>query len=148
MLAGSLLPQFWERRRAKASARAMARAYISGILKMEEVRNHSRLYHVAIDALRAGVQNSLPRITGAEDYPNDEVRKALISQLGLFGPEEASDLVQFYNMLDALRIDLKAIALGQWNEFPIGQQIAMVAADQRLWEDTQQLGRYLIKRLG
>ena len=52
---GSFVPHWWERRRAQKSAQAIARAYISGILRMEEIRQHGSLYEKTLVHLRHGV---------------------------------------------------------------------------------------------
>jgi hypothetical protein len=50
----------------------------------------------------------------AEDYrPDDETQKALLTQLGFLDADIAAGLVLFFSMLNGLRVDLKAIALGQ-----------------------------------
>jgi hypothetical protein len=113
-LAGSWFPHFWKQRRAKASARAVARAYISGILKMEEVLRYSELFRKAQQDLQSGNPQALPRIYGAEHYPNnDPTRTALINQLGLLKPEDAEDLVLFLNMLQGFDVDAAAMARGK-----------------------------------
>jgi hypothetical protein len=145
-IAGSLLPHVWELRRARVSARAMARAYVSGILKMEEVRQHGALYRTALAGLQAGQPQSLPRVYGAEDT-DDELQKQLINHLGHLGHAEATDLVHFCNMLAGLRIDLKAIALGQMDQLTIQQKIGVLERDLKLWEETLQLGHDLAQRL-
>lgn len=147
-LAGSFIPYWWDRRRARKSAQAVAGAYISGILKMEEIRQHGSLYQQNLDALRAGTSQSLMKIFGAEDYPNDELQKALISQIGLLAPDAARDIVIFANMLDGLRVDLKAMALGQMDSIPVVDKIRILEHDSKLWTDTQTLGQSLIERLG
>jgi hypothetical protein len=59
----------------------------------------------------------------------------------------ASDLVLFFNMLNGLRVDLKAIALGQLDNLPVPQKIRIVELDLKLWDDTQELGRKIVARL-
>ena len=88
------------------------------------------------------------KIFGAEDYPNDELQKALISQIGLLAPDAARDIVIFANMLDGLRVDLKAMALGQMDSIPVVDKIRILEHDSKLWTDTQTLGQSLIERLG
>src|SRR5580692_4032324 len=87
-LTGSIFPYLYDKRRARNSARAVAHAYISGTLKMEEIRKHSHLYERNIQILEAGTSQSLMKIIGAEDLsPDAEIQKALISQLGLLEPD-------------------------------------------------------------
>jgi hypothetical protein len=103
---------------------------------------------VALNALRAGSAQSLPRIYGAEDYgPDDETQKALLTQLGFLGADVAPDLVLFFNMLSDLRADLKAIALGQLDNLPVADKIRVIEQDLKLWDDTQALGRKIVARL-
>jgi hypothetical protein len=147
-LAGSVIPHFWEKRRAQKSARAIAGAYLSGILKMEEVRQHGSLYRQNLAALRAGASQSLLKIFGAEDYPNDELQTALIGQIGLLEPDVARDMVIFGNMLNGLRADLKAMALGQMDNLPTPEKIRILENDLKLWNDAQALGRDLMSRMG
>jgi hypothetical protein len=147
-LAGSILPHLYEKRRARKSARAMAYAYISGILRMEEIRKHGSLYEKNIVLLEAGTTQSLMKIVGADDFaPDAEIQKALINQLGLLEPDIARDIVIFGNMLAGVRIDVKAITLGQLDSLPLADKIRILKQDLKLWNDTLELGRHLIERL-
>jgi|HubBroStandDraft_4_1064222.scaffolds.fasta_scaffold437612_1 hypothetical protein len=145
-LAGSIVPHLWEKRRARKSARAIARAYVSGILKMEEIRQHGSLYQQNIATLRAGTSQSLMKIFGAEDS-RDELQSALVGQVGLLEPDVARDMVMFCNMLEGLRVDLKAIALGQMDNLSVAEKLKILEGDLKLWNDTQELGRDLMRRL-
>jgi hypothetical protein len=147
-IAGSFLPHLYEKQRARKSARAVARAYVSGILKMEEIRKHSSLYERNVEALEAGTSQSLMKIFGAEEAsPDLEIQKALINQLGLLEPGVAQDMVVFGNMLAGLRIDLKAISLGQLEPLSVAEKIRILKLDLKLWNDTLDLGRDLVRRL-
>jgi hypothetical protein len=145
-LAGSIVPHLWKKRRARKSARAIARAYVSGILKMEEIRQHGSLYQQNIATLRAGPSQSLMKIFGAEDS-RDELQSALVGQVGLLEPDVARDMVMFCNMLEGLRVDLKAIALGQMDNLSVAEKLKILEGDLKLWNDTQELGRDLMQRL-
>jgi hypothetical protein len=145
-LAGSIVPHLWEKRRARKSARAIARAYVSGILKMEEIRQHGSLYQQNIATLRAGTSQSLMKIFGAEDS-RDELQSALVGQVGLLEPDVARDMVMFCNMLEGLRVDLKAMALGQMDNLSVAEKLKILEGDLKLWNDTQELGRDLMRRL-
>jgi hypothetical protein len=129
-LAGSMLPHIWEQRRAGASARAVARAYVSGVLRMYEFRQHSELYREALQALRSGNHQALPRIYGAEHYPNnDQMQTALINQLGSLEPENARDLVMFLNMLQGFDVGAAAMALKKMDDLTPEQKIMVVERD-------------------
>lgn len=144
-VAGSFVPHWWERRRTQKSAEALARAYISGILRLEEIRQHSLLYEQCLAGLRSGASQSMMKIFGAEDA-DDPIQQALIGQIGLLKPDIATDVVAFINMLDGLRVDLKAMALGQMDHLPVAEKIRILENDLNLWTDTLALGRRL--RLG
>ena len=101
-IASGLIPQLLAQRRAKASARAITRAYVSGILKMEEVRQHGKLYRDNLAALREEATSGLLRIFGVEDT-SDELQRSLIDHLGLLAPDIAGDLVRFCNQLAGLK---------------------------------------------
>jgi hypothetical protein len=75
------------------------------------------------------------------------MQKALAGQVGLIGADVASDLVQFCTMLDGLRVDLKAVALGQLDSLPVPEKISIVESDLKLWDATQELGRKIVARL-
>jgi hypothetical protein len=146
-VAGSFVPHWWERRRAQKSAQALARAYLSGILRMEEVRRHSLLYEQCLAGLLSGTSQAVMQIFGAEDA-GDPIQQALIGQIGLLKPDIATDVVAFINMLDGLRVDLKAMATGQMDAIPVTEKIRIVESDRQLWIDTLGLGRGLLGRLG
>jgi hypothetical protein len=96
----------------------------------------------------AAAAQSLPRIYGAEDYrPDDETQKALLTQLGFLDADIAADLVLFFSMVNGLRADLKAIALGQLDNLSIADKIPLIELDLKLWDDTQALGRKIVARL-
>src|SRR5215471_13877304 len=137
-LAGSFLPHLWERRRSKSAASAILLAYISGILHMERIRKHGDLYRRNLDDLRSGKTTHLFRVFGSEDA-DDPLQKALLGHVGFLPPVVARDLVVFCNMLGGLRIDLKAIALGQMDHLQIDEKIGILERDLKLWEDTRQL---------
>src|SRR5258707_7228478 len=119
----------------------------SAIVGIEKIRQHGAVYRDALNALRAGSSQSLPRVFGAEGYPDDEIQKALLNQFGLLGADVASDLVLFCNMLNGLRVDLKAIALGQLDNLSIAEKIRIIELDLKLWDDAQALGRKIVARL-
>jgi len=144
-LTGAILPHFYEKRRARKAARAMALAYVSGILKMAEIRQHGSLYQQNLDGLRSGNPH-LMKIFGAEDS-RDEFQSALIGQVGLLEPDIAKDMVMFCNMLEGLRGDLKSMNLGQMDKLTIDKKIKIVEGDLKLWNETQTLGRDLTRRL-
>jgi hypothetical protein len=147
-IAGSVVPQWWGQRQARASAHAAVLSYISAVLKIEEIRQHATLYRNCLTALRAGQHEPLPRIFGAEDYAGpDDMQKAILSNVGLLAADVASDCVLFFDMLDNLSIDLKAIALGKVDGLSLAEKISIVEADLKMWDDSQRLGRDLIKRL-
>jgi hypothetical protein len=147
-IAGSIVPHLWTQSRARASARATARAYVSAILEMEKIRQHGASYRASLNALRSGSSQSLLRIFGSEDeHPDAETQKALVGQLGFLDANIAADLVLFCTMLAGLRVDLKAIALGQLDDKPIADKIRLIELDLKLWDDTQALGRAIIGRL-
>jgi hypothetical protein len=147
-IAGSIVPHLWTQSRARASARASARAFVSAILEMEKIRQHGATYRTALNALRLGSPQSLPRIYGAEDSrPDDETQKVLLGQLGFLDADVAADVVLFFNMLNGLRVDLKAMALGQLDGLPIADKIRVIELDLKLWDDTQALGRKIVARL-
>jgi hypothetical protein len=99
-LAGSIVPHLWEKRRARKSARAMLRAYVSGILSMEQIPHYGSLYRQNLATLKSG-NPLLMKIFGAEDV-RDELQSALIGQLGYLEPDIARDAVAFANMLMGL----------------------------------------------
>jgi hypothetical protein len=146
-LAGSFIPHWYEKRRARLSARAFARAYISGILKLEEIRKHGSLYQQNIESLKADSSGSLMKIFGAEELSDTEIQKSITAQLGFIEPGIAADLVMFGNMLAGLRIDLKAMTLGQMDSLTASQKIGILQRDLDLWNDTLRLGRDLVQRL-
>jgi hypothetical protein len=145
-IAASFIPQILTQRRAKASANAITRAYIQGVLRMEEVRRHSALYQNNLNALRAGTTTNLLRIYGAEDL-SDELQKALIGHVGLLEPDIAADVIQFCNQLNGLRVDLKAMALGHMANLSVPEKIDILEKDLALWNETQALGRNVVTHL-
>jgi hypothetical protein len=86
------------------------------------------------------------KIFGAEDS-RDELQSALVGQVGLLEPDVARDMVMFCNMLEGLRVDLKAIALGQMDNLSVAEKLKILEGDLKLWNDTQELGRDLMQRL-
>jgi hypothetical protein len=50
----------------------------------------------------------------------------------------------FINMLDGLRIDLRAMTLGKIDHLTSGQKLRILKADLALWEDALTLGRKLL----
>jgi len=86
------------------------------------------------------------KIFGAEDS-RDELQSALVGQVGLLEPDVARDMVMFCNMLEGLRVDLKAIALGQMDNLSVAEKLKILEGDLKLWNDTQELGRDLMRRL-
>jgi|ERR1700730_3598108 hypothetical protein len=145
-LTGSFIPHYWERRRAKASAAALTRAYISGILEMETIRNHSALYEQNLAALRTGATTSVMKIYGSEDII-DEMQKIIMPQIGLLEPDIARDVVMFGNMLEGVRIDLRAMSRGEMDSLDTRTKIDILEKDLTLWREAQRKGKELINRL-
>ena len=118
---------------------------------MEEIRDHVSWYKQHISVLQGleGQQDvPLPAMTilGAEDA-QDVLQPAVIAQLGFLEPDIAKGMATFINMLDGLRIDLRAIAPSQTNILSIAQKTRILQADLALWEDTLALGKNLVERL-
>ena len=86
-------------------------------------------------------------ILGAEEG-HDVLQPAVIAQLGFLEPDIARGIATFINMLEGLRMDLKAIAPGQTN-IPLSrpQKVQILQADLDLWKDTLTLGKNLVERL-
>lgn len=145
-LAGSVIPQFWDKRRARLSARAICRAYVAGILRMDEIRRHGELYEKNLADLRSGATQSMMKIYGAEDT-KDEMQSALIGYVGLLSPDVACDMVIFCNMMSGLRVDLKAMSTGEMDGIPVSDKILILEKDLRVWDQTKTLGRALVNRL-
>lgn len=114
---------------------------------MEEIRQHGSLYQKNMEALQSGATEQLMQIFGSEDDQSDELQKTLIGQVGLLKPDVARDLVIFGNMLKGLQIDLKAIKLKQLDNFSVAEKIRILKDDLKLWNDTLDLGRSLVRRL-
>jgi hypothetical protein len=142
---GSLGPHLWQRQRNKESARAITRAYISGIIRMEEIRDHASWYKQQIQAVQSGAQPVL-KILGAEEE-RDALQPTVIAQIGFLEAYIASDVTTFINMLDGLRVDLKAMTLGQIDHLSAAQKVRILSADLALWEDALSLARKLVGRL-
>jgi hypothetical protein len=147
-VAASWVPHWWEQRRAKARARAMALAYVDGVLKMEERRQHGELRRLYLESLRKGIEG-MPKIFGAENYPNpNEVQKVIIGQLSHLKPDDARDMVLFLNMGDGLDADDAAMSTGKMASLTREQRIAILEGDQKLGQEMLELGRELVLRLG
>jgi hypothetical protein len=78
---------------------------------------------------------------------NDFLRPTVIAQLGLLKPDVAGDLMLFLNMHDGLRINLKAMTLGQFNDHTRQQKLKVLKSDLAVWRDAMALGRKLVVRL-
>jgi hypothetical protein len=102
----------------------MALAYVDGVLKMEERRRHGDLHQQAIEALRLVPDVSMPKIFGAEDYPNPSaLQKEVIGQLSQLAPNDARDMVLFLNMGDGLDADDVAMSTGKMENLTVQQKI-------------------------
>jgi hypothetical protein len=148
-LAAFMLPHWWEQRRAQAHARAMAFAYVSGVLKMDERRQHGELLHrPVLEALKAGASATMPQIFGSEICPNQtDMQKALIGRLGQLRPDDAGNLVLFLNMSDGLDADDAAMSSGKMEKLTREQKISILEGDLKLRKEMVQLGRNLATRL-
>lgn len=145
-VAGSIVPHLWEQRRARRSTRAMLRAYISGILRMDDVRQHVSLCEQNIAALKAGATKEIMKIFGAENQ-QDEFQSVIISRLGFLEPNVARDAVLFCNMYNGIGIDVKAMTLGKMDNLTVSKKIILLEHILQLWKDTHVLGRELVSRL-
>ena len=83
--------------------------YVEGILEMEEDLQHIELYRQWLNSeMRA---KDLPRILGAKEFPKDEMKTAIIGQLGSLSPTVASNMVLFFNRLESIDISAREMAL-------------------------------------
>jgi hypothetical protein len=81
-LATSLAPHLLQRYRDAKASRAITRAYISGILHTEEIRDRAHWYEGLISVIEAG-ENPAMKILGAENADmNDFLRPTVIAGLG------------------------------------------------------------------
>jgi hypothetical protein len=146
-LATSLAPHLWQRSRDRRAARAIARAYISGILRMEKIRDHAGWYEQVIAVIELDEARAINLFASANVDVNDFLRPSLVAQLGLLHPEVAADIMLFLNMHDGLRLSLKGMSLGQLNDRPRSEKLRALRSDWTLWQDTIALGTKLVERL-
>jgi hypothetical protein len=147
-LAGSLLPLIYQKTAAKSSSRALTAAYVSGILRMEEIRNRAEQYRRTIASIRSGTPR-FEKIFGAENATlvDQDIQREILKQLGLLPPDVARDITIFNNSLFGLRIDMRAMATGQMDDMSDAAKAEILEADLKLWEDTLALGRSIVARL-
>jgi hypothetical protein len=99
--------------------------------------------------LKAGASVPLPKIFGAETYPNpNEIQKAVVGQLGHLVPDDARDMVLFLNFGDGLDADDVAMSSGKMDNLVTPQKIAILEGDVELRKEMVELGRKLVRRLG
>jgi hypothetical protein len=142
-LLGSLTPHLWQRRRERSSARAITQAYISGILRMEQIRDRVSWYEGYIAAIQAG-GNPAAKTPGSED-DDDLLQPTVIAQIGLLEPDIAGDVTLFIKILDGLRINLRAIALGKMDHPE--EKLKVLKKDLALFQELLALGQKLVERL-
>jgi hypothetical protein len=147
-LAGSFVPLIYQRNAARRSSRALTAAYVSGILRMEEIRNRADQYRRTIESIRAGTPR-FAKIFGTENATlvDQDIQKEILRQLGLLPPDVARDIIIFNNSLFGLRIDMRAMATGQMDDMSDAAKAEILEADLKLWEDTLALGRSIVARL-
>jgi hypothetical protein len=149
-VAGSWVPHWWQQRRAKASARALAGAYISGILEIMARRQHAEHYRKNLDNLRSGATTSFYKIYGMKD-PNslytDKLDEAIIAQIGYLEPDVAKDIVIFSTYFNGIRTTLRTIASGDLDSLSNPDKIKLIERNLGLWDDTQTRGQSLLARL-
>ena len=147
-LAGSFLPLIYQRNSARGSSRALTAAYVSGVLRMEEIRNRADQYRGTIESIRSG-NPRLAKIFGAENatLADRDIQKEILRQLGLLPSDVARDIVIFNNMLFGLRVNTRAMATGQMDHMSDEAKAGILEADLKVWEDTLALGRSIVARL-
>jgi hypothetical protein len=145
---GQLLQHSLQQRSARASARAIALAYVDGVLQMEGRRQHGVRSKLALDGLKKGTSMTLPKIFGADTYPNpNEIQKVVIGQLSLLKPDDARDMVQFLNLGDGLDADDVAMSTGKMDNLLPQQKIDILEGDIRIRDEMVEVGRRLVRRL-
>jgi hypothetical protein len=150
VLAGQVLQHSLKHRSARASARAIALAYVDGALKMDERRRHGELLHRPfLEALKAhGGFVPMPKPIGPEIYPNpNEVQKAVIGQLSHLEPQDARDMVMFLNVGDSLDANDAAMSTGKMDDFEPDQKIDFLERYLKLRQEMVELGHKLVGRL-
>jgi hypothetical protein len=140
-LVSSWFLRWWEQQQAQARARAMALAYVNGVLKMQEELQHVELYRRWLR--EKSPRNGLPRILGAGERPKDEVRTAIIGQLGLLSPSDAGDMVLFFNRLESIDIGTREMF-----STPDANLTVVVERHVAMMDEMLELGRKLVRRLG
>jgi hypothetical protein len=149
-IATSWLSDWRKQRLDRARARAIAWAYVQGVLSMEEHRQHGELLHQPVlEHLKAGTPVTMPPIFGAENYPaTNERQKAVIRQLSHLDPDDAKDFVLFLNMGDGLDADDTAMSTGKMDSLTREQKIDILEGDLKLRKEMLSPGRKLVQRLG
>jgi hypothetical protein len=147
-VAGSLLPFVFQRNAAKRSSGALAAAYVSGVLRMEEIRNRADQYRRTLESIRSG-NPRFAKIFGAENatLADRDIQREILRQLGLLPPDVARDIIMFNNMLFGLRVNMRAMATGQMDDLSDESKAEILEADLKVWEDTLALGRSIVARL-
>ena len=112
-----LLPFIFQSNAGKRSSRALAAAYVAGVLRMEEIRNRADQYRGTIDSIRFG-NPRFAKIFGAENatLADRDIQREILRQLGLLPPDVARDIIMFNNMLFGLRVNMRAMATGQMDD--------------------------------
>ncbi len=136
------------RREAKNEARVIAAALAASIesnISLIDRRGHTVFFEEALARLDAGEDIKFNDSMNMQPI-EDPISREIGIRVGALGPDLARDALKFFYQLEGIRMDLKALGIGEWDGNPHGKA-ALIREDLLLWSETRSLGLSLVESL-
>jgi hypothetical protein len=135
----------WEEWRQREALRFAFGAEIEGLLKIAAVRQHEQLLGAYLEPWRKG-EDVYPVMWGLPEPPEDPIFTKNADKIGLLG-RDTSDVVLFYTLLKAVRVDVWCLMDGKWKAVPPANRAVLLERTGAIWSLIKPLGQALVGRL-
>ncbi len=136
------------RREAKKEKGVIAAALAASIesnISLIDRREHTVFFEEALARLDVGQDVKFNDSMNMQPI-EDPLAREIGIRVGVLGPDLARDALKFFYQLEGIRMDLKALGIGELDGDPDGKA-AHIREDLLLWSETRSLGIQLVQTL-
>ncbi len=145
---GAIINEHYKNHRTRVTVAGVFHAEISTLSAITMDLNVVESYRMLAERLEAGEQFVFPKSYAPEPQFGLVFEKH-VDRIGYLGARSAEDIIKFYHLLFAIRVILRNLINGAWEDHPNSNLIkaAQIRTGLRFWEECLQLNVTLLPAL-
>ncbi len=144
LVSGPYMQVLRERKHSRSLAAAFA-GEIGAILEVARFAKPKMTFEGYLNELRSGADIALPFVI--RDVKFEDVYRTNVANIGMLPDRLPRDVAVFYTLLFNMRDDLASVERGDYDSRGLETKIRLVEACMRMWDEIEERGRDLVKRL-